>query len=193
MRTALAALALAALSAGAPDVALGQEQRVQLEALPQASRAALSEWLQRDCMVGAPKQELARLRSLSGPVQEALVEAYEQGPPPNLERTYQGAFSQAFDARNGALAREGAKLFGAEDAARLQAVDRETYVSRRMDAARLNYRTNAVLGLGVVGARASLPLLNRIAAETGNPMRQAARTSIDALGKDEKSPTQQSP
>jgi hypothetical protein len=82
---------------------------------------------------------------------------------------------------------------GAEDATRLQAVDRETYVSRRMDAARLNYRTNAVLGLGVVGARASLPLLNRIAAETGNPMRQAARTSIDALGKEEKSPTQQSP
>jgi hypothetical protein len=107
MRTALAALALAALSAGVIDVVLGQEQPVQLEALPQASRAALSEWLQRDCMVGAPRQESARLRSLSGPVQEALVEAYEQGPPQDLERAYQAAFSQAFDARNGALPARG--------------------------------------------------------------------------------------
>ena len=62
---------------------------------------------------------------------------------------------------------------------------------RRLEAARINYRTNAVLGLGVIGTRDALPLLNTIAAEPTNPMRQAARNSISVLG--EKSPDQQSP
>jgi hypothetical protein len=74
-------------------------------------------------------------------------------------------------------------LFGTEDAASLLALDRETYVRRRLNAARINYRTNAVLGLGVVRARGALPLLNQIAAEVDNPMQEAARSSIEALKK----------
>lgn len=193
MRMTLAALAITALSIGVPNVAIGQEPPVQLEALPQASRDVLDAWLQRDCEVGAPEEELTRLRALSSVAQGVFLEAYEQGPPPELERRYQAAFSTAFDARNVALAREGARLFGAEDAASLQNVDRETYMRRRLEAARINYRTNAVLGLGVVGARGALPLLNQIAAEPANPMREAARTSIAALGEGQKSQPENSP
>jgi hypothetical protein len=180
MRTALAALAIAVFTI-IPDTALAQERPVQLEALPQASRDVLNAWLQRDCSVGASQEELTQLRTLAGIAQEALAEAYRQGPPPELERLYQSAFSDAFDAREVALAREGTRLFGTEDAASLLAVDRETYVSRRLNAARINYRTNAVLGLGVVRARDALPLLNQIAADVHNPMREAAGSSIEAL------------
>ena len=123
--------------------------------------------------------------------QGVLVEAYQQGPPPEVERQYEAAFSAAYDARSSALAREGEQLFGAKNAADLKNVDRERYMRRRLEAARINYRTNAVLGLGVIGARDALPLLNTIAAEPTNPMGQAARDSISALG--EKSPDQQSP
>lgn len=192
MRKVLAALALVAVFIAEPIAAKAQEP-VQLEALPQASRSVLDAWLQRDCYVGAPEAELTRLRALSSVAPGVLVEAYEQGPPPELERRYEAAFSAAFDARNNALAREGARLFGAEDAAQLKNIDRETYLRRRLEAARVNYRTNAVLGLGVVGARGALPLLNEIAAEPANPMREAARTSIAAFGEGQKSPPEKAP
>jgi hypothetical protein len=183
MRTALATFAITAFFTVISGTALAQEQPVQLEALPQPSRDVLSAWLQRDCSVGASQEELTQLRTLAGMAQEALAEAYLQGPPPQLERLYQSAFSDAFDAREVALAREGVRLFGTEDAASLLALDRETYVRRRLNAARINYRTNAVLGLGVVRARGALPLLNQIAAEVDNPMQEAARSSIEALKK----------
>jgi hypothetical protein len=181
MRAFFAALAIVAFSAALPRASIAQERPVQLEALPQPIRESLSAWLQRDCSVGALPEELTRLRALSGAVQEALVEAYTQGPPPNLERFYRAAFSEAFDARNAALAREGARLFGKEDVTRLQTADRDTYLRRRLEEARVNYRTNAVLGLGVVNARGALPLLTQIAAEPDNPMREAAARSIALL------------
>jgi hypothetical protein len=140
MRSVLTAVAIAAFCAATPDVAIAQTRPVQLEALPQASRDALSAWLQHDCSVSATQEGLTRLRVLSGIVEEALIEAYDQGPPPELERTYEAAASDAFDARNAALAREGERLFGAEDTARLQGIDRETYVRGELEAARLNYR-----------------------------------------------------
>ena len=183
MRTVLATLAIAVFSTVIPGTAQAQQRPIQLEALPQTSRDVLSAWLQRDCSVDTRQEELTQLRTLSGIAQEALLEAYRQGPPPELERIYLSAFSDAFDAREVALAREGARLFGTEDAARLRAVDRETYVRRRLEAARINYRTNAVLGLGVVRAREALPLLRQIAADVDNPMREAALTSIEALKK----------
>ena len=179
MRSLLFALSIAAFFVS--GAAIAQERPVQLEALPQASRDALSSWLRRDCSKSTTQEELAPLRALSGAVQGALLEAYKQGPPPELERAYEDASSEAFDARNATLAREGERLFGAEDVARLRGADRETYINRRLEAARLNYRTNAVLGLGVVGARDALPLLDQIAAEADNPMREAARNSIVTL------------
>jgi hypothetical protein len=192
MRLVLATLAIAVFSVAVPGAAIAQERLVQLEALPTASRTALLAWLQRDCSVAATPEELMRLRALSAVAQEPLIEAYRQGPPPDLERTYEAAFSEAFAARNTALGREGAKLFGAEDAARLQSVERDTYVRRRLEAARLNYRTNAVLGLGAVGASAALPLLDQIAGEADNPMREAARSSIATL-RDRQPPESQQP
>lgn len=193
MRKLMAALVIAVFSVGDPIASTAQAQPVQLEGLPEASRAVIDTWLERDCYLGASEGELSRLRALSGVAQEVLVEAYKQGPPPELERRYESAFSAAYDARSNALAREGEQLFGAENAANLKDVGRGSYVQRRLVAARINYRTNAVLGLGVVGARSALPLLNEIAAESTNPMRQAARNSISTLDEGQKSPAQQSP
>jgi len=192
MRSAFAAFAIAVLGMLSPQIAAAQDRPVRLEALPQASRDVLSAWLQRDCSVGAEAGELARMRALPAGAQDALVEAYTQGPPPELDRTYQAAFVEAFDARSATIAREGARLFAADDVARLQTVDRDAYVNRRLEGARLNYRTNAVLGLGVIGARDALPLLNQIAGQPDNPMREAAVRSIAAV-RDGQPPTQQSP
>lgn len=191
MRKLATAFAIAMLGIAQANAVIAQQRQTQLEALPEASRAVIETWLQRDCNVGASEEDLKSLRSLSGIAQGVLVEAYQQGPPPEVERQYEAAFSAAYDARSNALAREGEQLFGAKNAADLKNVDRERYMRRRLEAARINYRTNAVLGLGVIGARDALPLLNTIAAEPTNPMRQAARDSISALG--EKSPDQQSP
>ena len=193
MRKLMAVLVIAVFSVGDPIASTAQAQPVHLQALPDASRAVIDTWLQRDCYLGPSEGELSSLRALSGVAQGVLVEAYEQGPPPELKRHYESAFSAAYDARSNALAREGERPFGAENTAKLKDVDRGTYVQRRLEAARINYRTNAILGLGVVGARSALPLLNRIAAEPTNPMRQAARSTISTFDEGQKSPAQPSP
>ena len=182
MRKLVTAFAIAMLGIAQANAVIAQQRQTQLEALPEASRAVIETWLQRDCNVGASEEDLKSLRSLSGIAQGVLVEAYQQGPPPEVERQYEAAFSAAYDARSNALAREGEQLFGAKNAADLKNVDRERYMRRRLEAARINYRTNAVLGLGVIGARDALPLLNTIAAEPTNPMRQAARELDQRLG-----------
>jgi hypothetical protein len=172
-------LTLIALSLQGPtqaqDLARG---RPALAALPADSRAALQTWLERDCTVGTSAAETARLRTLPPDAAAALLEAHRLGPPPELERTYRAAFEAAFAARNDALAREGVKLFGAQDAAALSSVDRTAYVNRRLAQARLNYRTNAVAGLGIIGAQEALPLLQKIAADPSDPLQAAARQAL---------------
>lgn len=170
---------LIALLLQAPAEAQVPQARPALAALPPESRNALQAWLQRDCTVGASPSEVARLRALPAPATTAaLLEAHRLGPSPELERTFTAAFDAAFQARSDTLAREGAKLFGAEDAARLGAVDRNAYVGRRLAQARLNYRTNAVLGLGATGAREAAPLLQKIAADPNDPLQAAGRQAL---------------
>lgn len=170
---------LIALLLQTPAGAQVPQTRPALAALNPDGRAALQAWLQRDCTVGASPSEVARLRALPGPATTAaLLEAHRLGPTPELERTFTAAFDAAFQARSDTLAREGAKLFGAADAARLGGVDRNAYVARRLAQARLNYRTNAVLGLGVIGAREAAPLLQKIAADPNDPLRAAGRQAL---------------
>ena len=60
-----------------------------------------------------------------------MIEAYQQGPTPELERSFTAAFERALEERNATLEQEGAKLIGAEDTARLLGVSRDDYVKRR--------------------------------------------------------------
>lgn len=179
MRMALPILIALLLQTPAGAQTPAPQARPALAALNPEGRAALQAWLQRDCSVGATASEVARLRALPAPATTAaLLEAHRLGPSPELERTFTAAFDAAFKARNDTLAREGTKLFGAEDAARLGALDRNAYVNRRLAQARLNYRTNAVLGLGVTGAREATPLLQKIAADPNDPLRAAGRQAL---------------
>jgi hypothetical protein len=182
MRLTIAATAIVVLAMAVLGQSVAQDRPAQLEALPQRDRQIIINWLQRDCSISASAEELNRLRSIpAAAVEEVLVEAYRQGPPAELERSYSSASVSAFDSRAEVLAREGSRLLSADDAARLQAVDRDSYIRRRLDSARLNYRTNAVTGLGLVKARGALPLLNEIASEAGNPMRDAARNALQEI------------
>ena len=102
------------------NAVIAQQRQTQLEALPEASRAVIETWLQRDCNVRASEEDLKSLRSLSGIAQGVLVEAYQQGPPPEVERQYEAAFSAAYDARSNALARKASGLFSKKKCRRSQ-------------------------------------------------------------------------
>ena len=60
--------------------------------------------------------------------------------------------SQPPTMREATHSRAKASSFGAKNPADLKNADRERYMRRRLEAAQINYRTNAVLGLGVIGA-----------------------------------------
>jgi hypothetical protein len=191
MREFLTAAAVAALFAVGSSAAQtqsplpasqaqAQTDLAQLRALPEASREALVVWLEHECGVGAREDHGAALRAIPGLTSGVLIEAYNRGPSPELERAHAAAFAQAYAARNAALAQEGA-LFDPADLERLRSVTREEYVARRLGQARLNYRTNAVRGLGVVGGEDALRVLNAIAADAQSPMRAAAQAAITDL------------
>lgn len=177
MRLAPVLSAIALLTFTAPSAAQAPAS-AELAAQPEATQGALIEWLQRDCFEGLTQAEVSGLRGLRGNLESALQEAYRQGPPADLVERLRATFAADYDTRMATLEREGARLFSAEDVARLRAVDRQTYVQRRLDQTLLNYRTNAVLGLGVVDAEASRSLLNRIATDRGSPLAEAARTAL---------------
>jgi hypothetical protein len=79
------------------------------------------------------------------------------------------------------LAQEGVELLGPEDTTRLLGVSRDDYVKRRIEDARLNYRTNAVHGLGAIGSAAALALLAPIAIDPADPLRSAAQAATETI------------
>jgi hypothetical protein len=182
LAAAVGVAALGAIQLSGPAPAQAQQQTFpRLQALPPSSRDALTDWLQRDCSVGLTASITAGLIAIPGVDEAVLIEAYRQGPAPELERASTAAFDQAYQERNVTLAQEGAELLGAEDTARLLGVSRDDYVKRRLDDARLNYRTNAVHGLGAIGAEASLTLLAPIAADPADPLRSAAQAATETI------------
>lgn len=165
-----------------PASAQAQQQTFpRLQALPLSSRDALTNWLQRDCSVGLTGNATESLIAIPGVNEAVLIEAYQQGPAPELDRTFTAAFDQAYKERNVTLAQEGAELLGPEDTTRLLGVSRDDYVKRRIEDARLNYRTNAVHGLGAIGSEAALALLAPIATDPADPLRSAAQAATETI------------
>ena len=182
LATAVGILALGTLPLTGTAVAQAQQQTFpRFQALPPTSRVALIDWLQRDCSVGLTANVTANLITIPGIDEAVLIEAYRQGPPPELERAFTAAFDQAYKERNATLAQEGIELLGVEDTARLQAVSRDNYVKRRLEDARVNYRTNAVHGLGAIGTESALTLLTPIAADPADPLRGAAQAATEII------------
>ena len=167
---------------GPAALAQGQQQALpRLQALSPSSRNALTSWLRRDCSVGLTGDAATSLIAIPGVDEAVLIEAYERGPAPDLERTFQEAFSRAYDDRGAVLAQEGDALLGKEDTAILRGVNRDAYVARRLEAARINYRTNAVHGLGAVGSPRALGVLDQVATDSASALSAAARSAAQAI------------
>lgn len=182
LAAAVGIAALGTMQLSGPALAQAQEQTFpRFQALPASSRAALTDWLQRDCSVGLTANDTASLIAIPGVDEAVLIEAYQQGPVPELERDFTAAFDQAYKERNITLAQEGADLLGREDTARLLGVSRDNYVERRLEDARLNYRTNAVHGLGALGTESSLTVLTPSAADPADPLHNAAQAATETI------------
>lgn len=184
MRVRPAAAIIVILAFGALGLVSAQEPQSAFLALPETSRAELSLWLNRDCYEGLTQQDAVQLRTLDGALTPALAEIARRGPADSELADLREAYSVDFDARASTLARDGERLFGAEAAQRLAAVDREAYVQRRLEQASLNYRTNAVLALGLVGGDEASRFLNSLAANRGEALAESARIALSFMRED---------
>jgi hypothetical protein len=156
--------------------------RPQLEALPRELRELVITWLHRDCGA-AEKTALAdRLVAVGSRLEPAFWEAYRLGPPAaELERD-RGAIAARYRERQAWLRDSGTQLMSEEETRRLLAVAPEQYTRRELDQIIQAYRTAALAGLGLVGTKALVPELERIAGDENDPASGAARAALQAIG-----------
>lgn len=179
MRSSFALMLALAVLGGA--MAGAQEAQDPMVQLPSVSRVTLTTWLQRDCSQGISPGEIAQLRALSGDVVGALGHAFERGLPDAELALMRARFETDFDKRAETLQRDGDRLFGRDAAARLRSVDKVSYVRRRLGEATLNYRTNALLALGVRGGPEARTLLERFAAASDANLSAVARDALKSM------------
>ena len=154
------------------------ETRPVLAGLPKNAQVLVLDWLNRDC--GAEEKTVLerRLQAIGADLEPVFWEAYRLGPPlASLERD-RTAIGRRYETRQAWLAENGRELFGTQDTSRLLETAKERYVAKEMENLTVGYKTAAILGLGLVGTRTSLPDLNRIATDEADPATIAANRTI---------------
>ena len=157
------------------------ENRPALASLPKNAQVLVLDWLNRDC--GAEEKLVLdrRLQAIEADLEPVFWEAYRLGPSPaSLERD-RTAIGRRYETRQAWLAKSGRELFGTQDTSRLLETPKQRYVAREMDNLIVGYKTAAILGLGLVGTRTSLPDLSRIADDTASPAAVAAKQTITSI------------
>ena len=161
--------------------ALAQEQRPALAQIPFEAQQTLVLLLQQNCEAQEADRFRDSLKALHVQLEPILWEAYRLGPTAEVVRANRVQMTERYQERQAWLETEGARLFGEEEAARFGRVGPEEYVERELESAAINWRTNAVKGLGVVGTGESLPDLERIAEDPESPTAVAAEAAIERI------------
>jgi hypothetical protein len=161
--------------------ALAQELRPQLNALSPEVRGLVVTWLWRDCGAGTEDRLADGIRAIGPRLEPVFWEAYRLGPPASEMNRDRAAMAKRYAERQTWLRQSGEALFGREETERLLAVSEADYVAREAGNAEIGYKTAAILGLSLVGTRASAAALRGIAREAENPAREAATQALKTL------------
>lgn len=157
------------------------ENRPAFASLPKNVQVLVLDWLNRDCGADEKMVLERRLQAIEADLEPVFWEAYRLGPSlASLERD-RTAIGRRYETRQAWLAKNGRELFGTQDTSRLLETPKTRYVAKEMDNLIVGYKTAAILGLGLVGTRTSLPDLNQIAGDAANPAAVAAKQTITSI------------
>jgi hypothetical protein len=153
--------------------------RRELMKLPVDAQSVVVTWLHQDCGVDELRGLQNRLQQLGLALEPVFWEAYRLGPTEVERKTFLEQARQRYQERQSYLSAFGERLFGKEEATRLQATQEEQYIQRGVSDYVNRYRTAALAGLGVVGTKTSD--LQSIAEDDKNPAQGAAKEALQSI------------
>ena len=143
--------------------------------------SAVSRWLVQSCGVGdgaALVQELAALGPAAVPV---LVEAYERGPVTGAVRQADRAAARRFAAYRRRLERPDGLGLSAADLARARSITLAQFTAQARRSFAMQYRGEALRGLGVLGGTRAVGVLRAVAASGEAPFVAIARIALQGI------------
>src|SRR5215510_12208749 len=159
-------------------------ERRELMKLPADAQSVVNTWLHQDCGIDEVQRLHDRLQQLGLALEPVFWEAYRLGPTEAERNTLLEQSRQRYQERQSHLRQFGERLFGKEEATRLQATSEEQYVQRRLEVYVNRYQSAALAGLGVVGTSTSE--LKPIAQDDKNPAQGAAKEALQSIERRQK-------
>lgn len=143
----------------------------------QAQTAARS-WLLNSCDVGEVGALENQLRAAAPQLEPLFIQAFQTGPDAALVAEVEQAAAKRFERRQEALNSGVATGLSKEDIEAARAVGRDQFVAQAKNDFVLRYKSQALLGLGVVDGAKALEILQQTARDPKSPLKATAEQAL---------------
>lgn len=181
LRSTLLSMAAAALVAGcqtAQDVSTPESPPVSVQLAELGAPDLAQTWLLNNCGIDDLSVLVAELRDRAAELEPLFLDAVRAGPPDDLTRSVADAAQRRFSAGLRELAEGESFGLSDDDRAALKTRDPEAYVERVRANFDIAYRSQAVLGLGIVGSEETRAFLQEMAADDESRLQSSARRAL---------------
>lgn len=151
-----------------------QAPKVIAPSMTPASIAA--RWLWYDCSVGDGQQLPTQVVRAAASIESLFMAAYRDGPADKDLAEVEGALRARFAARNATLASDIG--LGKEELDRARKTTEKAFVVRGLADAVAGYRSQALLGLGLVGSDSARATLTGVASDPASPFKSTAARAL---------------
>jgi hypothetical protein len=150
------------------------------QTLTEEVRVVALRWLLNDCGLSSSVAE--DLRKIANPALEAfLIEALKQGPDAAQSAELEKAASQRYEQRTQTLQRGEVRGLSREDIEQALKVSRQDFLAREINDFVVRYKSQAVAGLGIIGSAKARTELQRLAGDEKSPLQTSAQEALIML------------
>lgn len=174
IRTSLGIMAILVLIWVSISSAIAQQLSDEAQSLAKT-------WLLKNCDVGEEGQIENKLKKWGTQLEPAFLEAVDKGPDSTLLSELQQVLSQRFEQRQKLLKTGEGLGLSKEDLGAAQNVTLEQFITQEREDFILRYKSQALLGLGIVGGEKAKEILHKIASDEKSPLKRSAEQAIKKL------------
>ena len=143
------------------------------------AQAAARSWLLNSCDVGEVGALENQLRAAAPQLEPLFIQAFQNGPDGALVAEVEQAAAKRFERRQEILGNSGVTVgLSKEDIEAARAVGRDQFVSQAKNDFVLRYKSQALLGLGVVDGAKALEILQQTARDPKSPLKATAEQAL---------------
>ena len=143
------------------------------------AQAAARSWLLNSCDVGEVGALENQLRAAAPQLEPLFIQAFQNGPDGALVAEVEQAAAKRFERRQEILGNSGVTVgLSKEDIEAARAVGRDQFLSQAKNDFVLRYKSQALLGLGVVDGAKALEILQQTARDPKSPLKATAEQAL---------------